>query len=231
MKNVVKIFSLGLIILAPAAHALSISYGHAYEDVTKKNIDILGLEHTFNNNITLGTEWKAVPDAKADGSAGNAFSHENFYEKKFKIKYKYDFNPYYALGPELEYVKKTDGNKYKIKAINDFTLTETDKIYIKLVNEKVDYTNGKATKKMIYAESGYSKKIDKTKITYEYTYYHGEDSKLFNNKNMDYRHKFNVEYKLSSKLKPYIEIRNESINSKSDKRQTIFETGISYSFF
>jgi len=231
MKNIITLCTIGLFICSPSVHALSLSYGHYYEDLSKKNVDVIGLEHTFKNRITLATEWKATPDNQDNGHPGTAFSHEKFYEKKFKAKYKYSFNNYYSAGPELEYANKTDGDKYKAKITNDFNLTNTDKVYVKMVGERMNYDAKKPSKKILYAESGYTKKIDKTKITYEYTYYHGQDTKLFNNKNTDYRHKFNMEYKLSSKISPYIEVRNESLSSKSDRRQTIFETGLSYTFF
>lgn len=213
------------------AHALDISYYHIYEDVSKKNIDQIGIGHTFANNISLAWGIKALAKEQTNGQAGKAFSNDEVYERNYKIKYKYALTNQYDITPEFEYTDKNESNKYKAKITNAYKLNDTQKVFLKYRYETVKYEDpSKADKHVNLTELGFTQTIDRFKLTYAYGYYHA-DAPIYNNKESDYKHQFTLDYKLSKKLAPYIEIRNESLSSKLKQRQTVFETGLQYTFF
>ncbi|WP_269914702.1 oligogalacturonate-specific porin KdgM family protein [Acinetobacter sp. HY1485] len=222
---------LGATCLISNAHALDATYYHIYEDVSKKNIDQFGLGHTFKNNITIGWGVKAQANERADGKPGTAFSNDKIYERIYKIKYKYPVTTRYEIAPEFEIADKNESNKYKTKITNSFKFNDKQKIFLKYRYEIVKYDDTKKEDKHVHlTELGATQSVDRFKFTYAYGYYHA-DAPIYNNKDSDYKHQFTVDYKLTKKIAPYIEIRNESLSSKSKQRQTVFETGVQYTFF
>lgn len=224
-------FSLSAICLTQQVHALEASYAHTYEDVSKKNTDQFGLGHTFDSGIMLGVEIKALAREQENGQAGRAFSHDEIYAEKYKLKYIYNVTPRYELTPELELEHKDEANKYKAKLVNTYRITDTQKIYFKYRYELVKYKDeAKPDKHANLFEVAASQSWKRFKLSYLYGYYHA-DTAIYNKKDTDYKHEVNLSYRATKKWTPYIEIRNESLSSKSKQRQTIFETGIQYRFF
>lgn len=226
-----KLFICLLTLLASQAYALDVSYSHVYEDYSKKHSDQFGLSHTFSNGITAVAEMKALPQKNQDGSAGNAFSHDEMSEKRYKLKYKYNLTPQIELTPEIEWDDKEDSEKYKARLATSFKFNNTQKIFAKYRYEVVKYTDkNKLGRRVSLIETGFTQTFNRFKITPAYGFYHAT-SAIYNNKNSDYKYQITVDYQANKKISPYIEIRNESFTSTLKQRQTVFETGVQYKFF
>lgn len=232
MKNNYFFIKYGFILLplfSVNAFALDLKYAHEYEDLSNEHTDKIQLSHTFENGIGVAVKWKLQPKETADGSAGQAFSNDQLYEHVYKLNYHYDLNDHLELIPTVSWTTKTGGTtKFKPNITLNYSLPQDTKLSLKYRYEEVDYRDS-GSKYGSLVEGGISHKFDRVKVAYKFGYY-TSNVNLYDQQKHDYIHKLTVGYKLTKKFAPYVELKNESYSSKSDRRTTSFTLGFNYKF-
>lgn len=205
------------------ASATEFSYDHQYEDVSKEHIDEIELSHKFDSGFKLAGALKFQPHEQANGDSGTAFDDDRWHESKISAAYTIHLNDNWQLIPGFSWVRKQNAYKYKPSLKLKTAITDDTNASIRYRKEITD-ASGKDNKKVDRVDLGVSHKIEKVTLGYTYTYYHANQN-LFDKKQTDYQHEIEADYKLTNTFSPYIAIKNESVSSKTDQRQTEFDVG------
>lgn len=216
-----------------SAHALDFGYSHTYEDFSKRNADQIGISHTFDNNIVIGVEARAVASTYSDGKAGKAFSHDEIREYHYKIKYRYKATPKLEIVPEFGWDHYYQSERYKTRVSLAYKINPQFRVYSKYRYDYFDFEQSRTGRNLgIYGiELGVNQTWNKFGFTYGYDQYFADYSNIYANRNTDFKVKFATEYRFTDKFAPYFEIRNESFRNTSTQRQTNVEVGFNYKFF
>lgn len=205
------------------ASATELSYEHQYEDVSKDNVDEIELSHKFDSGFKLAGTLKFKPHEQANGDSGKAFHDDRWHESKISASYSIQLNDHWQLTPGVSWSRKQNAYKYKPSLKLKTAITDDTHASIRYRKEITD-ASGKETKKVDRIDLGVSHKIEDVTLGYTYTYYHGNQN-LFDKKRNDYQHEIEAAYKLTKTFSPYIAVKNESVSSKTDQRQTEFDIG------
>lgn len=228
-KNTVACITLtSLLFMTHSALALELDYKHKYEDLTKEHTDVLTLSHTFRSGIGIGAKMKFHPEEKDNGDSGNFTDRRKLAEKEVKLNYTYKLTENTGIEPAMVYEIKDHEKKYKPSLKLKYHLSDNTRLSFRYRKEIADEEN-KPIKRVDRIDSEISQKIDNFKLSYTFTWYHGNEN-LYNNKKQDTEQEVKAGYQLTHHWLPYIGVKNVSLSKSSSQRQTEFITGISYEF-
>lgn len=213
---------------ATHAHATSLTYDHSYEDVSQGHEDEIKLSHKFDFGLKLGAELKFTPADKSNGDAGDAFDDDRWHETKISLGYPFKLTSDAKLEPGFSWSRKQDQYKYKPYLKFAYDINNKWDASARYRYEVTD-RRGKETKRQNRVDLATSYQINKFNIGYRLTLYRGHND-LFDNKKMDYAHRIKVSYKLTKSWSPFVELKNKSVDSDSDQRQTEYKVGVKYKF-
>lgn len=209
------------------AYATTLSYDHEYEDVSGQHTDEFSISHKFDFGLKASATVKFEPHEKNNGDAGDIFNDDRWSETKVGLGYPLQINSKWTLIPGVSLARKHDEYKYKPYLKAKVGLSKNWGLSARYRYEITDYSTNKETKRNNRFDIGTSYKLNALKVGYAFIYYRANKN-LFNNKKTDYEHKITAEYQLTKKWSPYIELKNESVSSKTDQRQTEYTIGFNY---
>ena len=205
-------------------------YEHRYKRKSKKHKDKLAISRGFANGIELGIEEILTPRKQSDGSPGHAYKHLRHHETKFVFAYKHKLSPRVAIKPKLRLELKKHETTYR----------EAIKLPIKLT-QHLKLEPGFEYRGTHYDASGRGKK-SRTEPSIQLAWTIGDfklelrrkqifsNRIIYNNKKHDYQNRLAVKYAMTDNFTPYVDVRDVSVDSTSDRRQAEIRTGFSYAF-
>ncbi|CAG8998646.1 MAG: Oligogalacturonate-specific porin KdgM [Candidatus Celerinatantimonas neptuna] len=212
--------------MAAQASAAKISLDHKYEDVSRTHTDEFTLSNHFKFGLKASAELKFQPAEQSNGDSGHAFRDDRWHETKLSFSYPFKLDHQWAIEPGFSWSRKQDEYKYKPSLKIKYALTKQTQFAVRYRDELTDYKT-KSTKQVNRYDVSASHSFGALQVGYEYTYYQGNKN-LYNHSRHDYQHEVSASYSLTKKWTPFVEVKNESVSSKSSKRQTEYEVGFSY---
>lgn len=222
------IASAGFILTSHTATALELNYEHKYEDISKEHTDEIEISHDFSSGIGIGTKLKFHPKEKENGDAGYFFDRRKISDKEFKINYTQKITEKLSIEPGMTFTLKENEEKYKPSIKLKYRLFESTKLSLRYRKEISD-RDEKPTKRVDRVDAEISQKVNDFKFSYTFSGYHGNEN-LYNNKQYDVEHEFEIGYQLTKHFSPFIGVKNIAVSKSSSERQTEFITGMTYEF-
>ncbi|TEW53134.1 N-acetylneuraminic acid outer membrane channel protein NanC [Psychromonas sp. RZ22] len=210
--------------------ASSVDFRHEYKHETKQQASRIKMGTSFENNFAVSLELKFK-------SADNTDFMKDLVNNgsELGLGYKWKINDEWALQPgmPIEFGQSSTTYKpqlrliYKPAMIDGFSVSGRYRLDIKPTQTKPSVNNKYRDRYTV--NFGYN--IQNVVLGLELNYYkaHSDTYVLYDNKNTNYENNFTAGYKMGS-WKPWIELGDVSVSSKSADRELRSRVGLSYSF-
>lgn len=210
------------------AHALSLSWAHEFADVTREHTDKFELNHSFENGLGVSTALEYSPRETEDGRSGQAFNHLKNKKKVFGIDYAINAPANFTLTPGLSFNLYDEKKTWKPGLEIRWDYNKSLAFVTRYRYEITDYDE-KPTKHTHRIDIGAKYKIQPVTLIYKYARYFS-DKPIYAKKDTDYKHEVAMKIKFFTHWKYVMEVSNESVAKNSERRQTVYTTGVEYAF-
>ncbi|OEF23308.1 oligogalacturonate-specific porin KdgM family protein [Vibrio rumoiensis] len=220
---------------AVSVNAASLDYRHEYKHDTESNGDRIKIGGS--TKVELGTHYYSV-EMKFNGKDGS-YGYQDLErgDSEFEYSFKYFVNDNFYLQPGMPITMGDQRVTYKPQLRVGYEFDSGITAKLRYRHEFRDFTDEK--------ENGET--WQKSKVTANLTYTwnstvqfdfetnyekarEGDNWLLYDGKDWNYDYNLKVGYKNDSNWRPYFELGNVSVSSKSDERQLRSRVGLTYSF-
>ncbi|WPN99969.1 porin [Pseudomonas sp. MUP55] len=221
---------IGLVVASTTTQALELDYQHQYSEVEREHKDKVMLTQALDNGLAFSFEAVMATAPDSDGGPGKAFSRLTKDELKAKVKYSHKLGAQWKLKPKFTYADGKDKKSYKPSLKVSYALTDkfsiTPGYYHKLT--RYDET-GKADKHDDAVELGAKYKFGLLSVGVGRKQIYSNQI-VFDGTRKNYSNKLLLEYKLTKRLTPYLEVADVYVDKDTDQRQARYRVGFSYEF-
>lgn len=216
--------------LSFTAQATSLYAKHGFSDVSRTQVETVGIEQNFQNGVGISAELKYTPKESEDGRSGKAFRHLRNSKKELAADYKFSVLPAVYLDPTLTVSFSDDKTVWKPALGASWNYNNRISLLTHYRYEVTQYDDNKKPDKhthRVYIGAKY--KFSPFTLSYKY-YRYFSDQTIFARRETDYKHSTELKVTLLKNWQYSLEINNESVSKRSDRRQTVWTNGIKYSF-
>lgn len=206
----------------------TLNYQHQYAEKKKKNVDKIMLTKALENKLAFSLQAVMGTADTNNGEPGKAYSKLTKDSLKGKVGYSHKLSDELKLKPKFTYTHGKEKKSYKPSLKLGYSPTENFTI-TPGYNQKITHydEHGRRSKRDEVWKIGAKYKFERLTIGAGHKRTHS-NTILYDGDNNNYSNKLAFEYRMNKQFRPYFEVADVYVSSKTDERQARYRVGFKY---